>query len=452
MEEIEPEPHLYSINIIFSKLITGVISTDIIIELFVIGLLLFFSAMISGSEVAFFSLDGKKKELLHENGTKKDRQIISLLEHPKRLLATILIANNFVNIGIVILSTFIFMSLFNFVSYPVLGFIIQVVVVTLLLLIIGEIIPKVYATQYPERFAKLMCNSLNMLSIIFRPLSSILVHSTNIIDKKITKKSHEISMNELSDALDITEHDQSKEGERKILKSIVKFGDIDVSEIMTPRVDVVSIEYGTSFEKLLKIILDSGYSRLPVYKDNFDNIAGILHIKDLLPHIQGNPNYPWQDLLREAYFVPENKRINDLLREFQTKKIHLAVVVDEYGGTSGIVTLEDVVEEIVGEINDEFDTEDVDYQKINENEFVFEGKIQLNDLCKILSIEEEIFEKERGESDTLAGLILELKGEIPQRKEEIKFKNFIFKIENVDKRRIRSIRITKILNEDEKNA
>ncbi len=311
--------------------------------------LLFFSALISGSEIAFFSLNQSNLKQLLSNKNPRGELINNLLERPRRLLATILIANNFVNIGIVILSTFIVANVFNLEIYPVLSFLIQVVLVTAVLLIFGEIMPKIYASNKPVLFATFMAVSLNNLIKIFYPLSSLLVVSSSFIDKMLQKKSSQLSMSELSEAIELTSDEETPEDERKILKGIVKFGDTFVKEIMKARIDTTAVDVKTTYDKLLEVILSAGYSRIPAYSDSFDKIAGILYIKDLLPHLKKPANFNWSALLRPAFFVPENKKINDLLQEFQEKKIHLAIVVDEYGGTSGIVTLEDIIEELVAE-------------------------------------------------------------------------------------------------------
>jgi len=409
--------------------------------------LLLCSALISGSEIAFFSLNPSQLHELKNNNTKRNKIIIKLLETPKKLLATILIANNFINVAIVILSAFIINKTFDFSGYQILGFIIQVIVITAIILLFGEIMPKMYATQNAVIFANFMSSPIRLLLKILHPLSLLLVNSTSIIDKRISKKAPDISIDELSKAIDITankEDTQQKIEEKKILKGIVKFGDIDVKEIMKARIDVTAINEEINFKDLLKIILESGFSRIPVYKDNFDTILGIIYIKDLVPYLENGKEFNWIDKMKPAFFVPENKKINVLLKEFQEKKIHLAIVVDEYGGTSGIVTLEDIIEEIVGEISDEFDkeTDDFIYSKIDDNNYIFEGKTTLNDLYKIIGIEDYVFDDIKGESDTIAGLILELEGKIPEKNEIITYQNFQFKIIATDNRRIKKIKIT----------
>jgi len=406
--------------------------------------LLMCSALMSGSEIAFFSLSQSQlNELQSKKGT-INQLIIKLLNRPKRLLATILIANNFVNVAIVMISTYFTGKFLDFSAFPVLGFIIQVVVITSLILLVGEMLPKVYATMNPVRLAKFMARPLAFTVRLFHPLSVLLIGSTNIIDKRIERKKYPISMEELSDAIDITADGETDEDDRKILKSITRFGDITVREIMRPRIDVTALEISEPFSQVKKVIVESGYSRIPTYDETPDKVTGVLYIKDLLPHIARDDDFGWTKLVRNAFFVPENKPIDDLLEEFQAKKIHLAVVVDEYGGTSGIVTMEDIIEEIVGEISDEFDSESDEpgYTRIDDHNFIFDGKTQLNDFCKILEISDRVFEEAKGESDTLAGLLLELFGKIPRTNERITYGNFTFRIEAADKRRIKRVRVT----------
>jgi gliding motility-associated protein GldE len=347
-----------------------------------------------------------------------------------------------VNIAIILLSSFVFRAFFNFSDHPVVGFIIQVILVTFLILLFAEILPKIIATQKPLRFASAMASTILIMLKGFYPLSSLLVRSTNLIDKHMAKKRPNISMHDLSHALEITSGTGSNEEDKSILKGIVSFGNVYAREIMRSRVDVVAVDIDTPFRELIHVILEAGYSRIPVYRESFDNVEGILYIKDLLPFLEKGPDYRWQDLLRKCFFVPESKKISDLLKEFQEKKIHLAIVVDEYGGTSGIVTLEDILEEIVGEINDEFDTEEtILYSKIDTNNYVFEGKTLLKDFCKITGADYAVFSEVKGEADTLAGLILEIKEELPHKGEKIAFNNFEFVIEGVDNRRIKRVKV-----------
>jgi len=410
-----------------------------VIGLIVIFVLLIVSALISGSEVAFFSLSPTNLDYFENKQNKINKLILEMVKMPERLLATILIANNFVNVGIVVISTYMSSRLFNFSEYPYFGFIIEVVIITFMLLLFGEIIPKVYANQYAISFVIFMVRPISFLEKVFRPLSTLLINSTSFINKRFQTKKQNLSIDDISYALDITEDKITED--KKILKSIVKFGNIDVKEIMKSRVDVIAVDTLVRFKKLLSVIIESGYSRIPVYDDNFDNIKGILYIKDLLPHLQKEDKFNWQNLLRPAYFVPETKKINDLLNEFQSKKNHIAIVVDEYGGTSGIVTLEDILEEIVGEITDEADEDDIVFEKLNSNTFVFEGKTLLNDFYRIIECENDVFEELKGDAETLAGVVLEYKEEIPKKNETIKILNFDFTILAVDNRRIKKIEI-----------
>ncbi|MEE4257645.1 MAG: gliding motility-associated protein GldE [Bacteroidales bacterium] len=419
-------------------------SLSILISLIVLLILLFVSAMISGSEIGFFSLSPQHIDKLGDSQSRTSKLILKLLERPNRLLATILIANNFVNVAIIILSTFIAAEWFNLASYPVFAFVMQVIVITALILLMGEILPKMYASVYPVRFSHAMAGVLNVLVKAFYPLSSILVRSTSFLNKRLARRTYGMSRSELSDAIELTAGEDTPEEGKKILIGIVKFGDIEVKEIMHSRMDVVALDMGARFDDVMNVIVESGFSRIPVFEESFDHIKGILYVKDLLPHLEKGSTFNWQGLLRDAFFVPENKKINDLLQEFQEKKIHLAIVVDEYGGTSGIITLEDVLEEIVGEITDESDsgTEDFKYQRIDENNYIFEGKMTINDFCKIVDENDDIFDEVKGDSDSLAGLMLELLGKLPQKDDKIGFKNYTFKAIDVDLKRIRRIKVT----------
>jgi putative hemolysin len=427
------------------------ISADFIVGLVIMALLLLCSALVSASEVAYFSLTPAQLKKLKKSESHKDKLVTELLETPKTLLATILIANNFVNVGAVILSTFVTTSIINFDEVAEwAAFMVQAVIVTALILFVGDITPKVLATRKTLQIARFMARPTYIMTKLFYPLSSVLVKSTSLIDKRLTRQSGSVDMEELSDAIELTSNEEERDEERKILQGIVSFGDIEVKEIMKARIDIMAVETGTGYKELLRLITDTGYSRMPVYEESFDNVKGILYIKDLLPHLDKEGTFNWQSLLRKAFFVPENKRINDLLEEFQQKKIHMAIVVDEYGGTSGLVTLEDIIEEIVGEINDEHDVEETEfvYRKIDEQNYIFEGKISLNDFCKILEIDDNIFDEVKGESDSLAGLILEITGKIPQANEKVSFKKFLFTVKQVDNRRIKRVHVS--IMEDKK--
>ena len=389
--------------------------------------------------MAFFYLSPSDKQNLAEKNSRRSRLVLRLLNSPERLLGTILVANNFINVGIVILSAYIMNSLMDFGTSRTLQFIVQVVVVTFILLLFGEILPKLYANLYAMKFSLIMALPLRFFERLFYPISSLLIGSTAIVNKRLAHKRKNISMDDLSEALEITSDYISEE--KTILEGIIKFGNIDVREIMNSRIDVVAADIETMIDDLIKVAIDSGYSRIPVYNETLDQIRGILYVKDLLPHIQKSRNFKWQSLIRPPYFVPENKKIDDLLNEFQTKKIHMAIVVDEYGGTSGIITLEDIIEEIVGEITDESDEQEAIYEKLNDNEYLFQGKIPLNDFFKILETDDDVFDNAKGDADTLAGFLLELKGDFPKKGEKTRYENFEFLIEAVDNRRIKQIRV-----------
>jgi len=415
------------------------LTINLFISLVIVLLLLFVSALISGSEVAYFSLTPTDKQKLKKKG-RTNQQVLKNLENPEKLLATILVTNNFVNIGIIILTANITNSLITIENSAVIEFIFQVVFITFFLLLFGEIMPKVYATHFTLAFAKFMAYPLNVLEKIFSPVNSVLIHSTSFVNKRLQKHRKNVSVNEISQALRLTS-DQELSDEKEILEGIVKFGNKNVVEIIKPRVDVVSLDIKTGFTKVLEIINESGFSRIPVYTDSFDNINGILYIKDLLPHSHKGDSFKWQTLVRPPFYVPETKKINSLLEEFQKNKVHMAIVVDEYGGTSGIVTLEDILEEIVGDIIDEFDEEESFFSKLADNTFLFDGKTMLGDFYKVMECEESVFDDVKGDADTLAGLILELKGEIPVAKDKIQCKQFVFTIEEVDNRRIKKIKV-----------
>ena len=437
MEE-EFSPLLLSI---FFDITLQPISIGIALNFIVILLMLFCSALISGAEVAYFSLTPNDVEDLNQEKSKKALLTLKLLEKPNKLLATILITNNFINIGIIILSTYLTASIFQFPENSIMEFMFQIVVITFVIVLFGEITPKVYANRNALWFSKWMSIPLNLSSKLFSPLSYLLTSSTAFIDKRLKRKKEVVSMDEIAEALELTTETDPNEEEQKILKSIVEFGNIDVKEIMKSRVDIVAIEQKLLFEKVIDLVVDSGFSRIPIYKENFDDVIGILYVKDLIPHLDQKSDFKWQDLIRSAYFVPETKMINDLLKEFQDKKIHLAIVVDEYGGTSGIVTLEDILEEIVGDITDEFDDDGNFFSVLDEYNFIFEGKISLNDFLKTVKGETDYFDDVKGDSDSLAGLILELKGVIPNKGEVIKFAPYIFTIESSDSRKIKRIKV-----------
>ncbi len=429
------------------------LGTGVFISILVSLVLLMFSAMVSGSEIAFFSLSPATLRQLKDSDNAGDKLVVSLLENPKRLLANIIIINNFVNVALIVLLSYLLSKLFFIGDSKIWIFLFEVVIITILILLFGEIMPKVLATHKSLAFARFMSAPLNFASVLIYPLSSILLSSTSFIDRRIERKSYNISMDEFSHAIDLTmsgSGETGQESEKVLLKGIAKFGDTEAREVMRSRVDITAVEAETEFSKLLKIIHESGYSRIPVYKDNFDNIAGILYIKDLLPYIE-QADYNWNKLIRPAYFIPESKKISDLLKDFQKRKIHMAIVVDEYGGTSGIITLEDVIEEIVGDINDEFDMEadEFVYSQIDENIYLFDAKTSILDFCRITGFAESELEDERREAETLAGLVLESYGRIPGSNEEVIIGKLIIKIESSDNRRIKRIKVT-INKKDEK--
>lgn len=406
-------------------------------------MLLLISALISGSETAFFSLSSSQITEIENTDDDQCKKIIQLLSKPKQLLATILIANNFVNVAIIILAAYITGIFFNFTEFPIIGYIFEVIIVTFVLLLLGEITPKVYASQYNQKFAKQVVIPLNFIHQSIKPLSKVLAFSTAIVDKRISKKGHDISKSELDDAIELTSDDINNEEEKNMLKGIVKFSDMETSEIMKARVDISAINIEESFDKIILDVVKSGYSRIPVYKDSLDEIKGVLYIKDILPYINEKVDYEWQQLIRPSFFVPENKKINELLQDFRAKKIHLAIVVDEYGGTSGLVTLEDILEEIVGEINDEFDEieSDIEFEKIDNYTYIFEAKTPLHDFCKVLQINDDIFDNVEGDFDTLAGFVLEKHANIPKKGVSVKHSNLRFEIYSLDYKRIKKIKI-----------
>ena len=411
--------------------------------LLLIFFLILLSAFLSGSEVAIFGLSNTQKEtLVKDDKNKNSQRIIKLIADPKKLLATILIGNNLVNVAIVLVSSLMMNHIFeSYTLSPLLKFIIQVVIVTFFILLFGEVIPKVYANNYNLKFSKLMALPISILKILFNPLSNLLISSTSIIDKKIDKKIELLNADELEYALDLTKDSVDNKEEKKILEGIVKFGNTDVKQIMTPRTDVVAFQNDLDYKSLISDLKAVKFSRIPVYEDSFDKIKGILYVKDLIGKIKEPVNYQWNKLLRDAKFVPENKKLDDLLKEFQEEKTHIAIVVDEYGGSSGIVSLEDVLEEIVGDITDEFDEKDVTFLKIDEKNYLFDGKTPLIDFYKILNINGQKFEVSKGESDTLAGLCIENAGKILLKNEKIIFENYTFTVEASDKRRIKKIKI-----------
>ncbi|MCK5171700.1 MAG: gliding motility-associated protein GldE [Bacteroidales bacterium] len=423
-----------------SKIIIQTIDLYTIISIIASLFLLIISALISGAETAYFSLSSDQEKEIEKQSDFRSRLIIRHLKNPKKILATLTIANGFINVCFIVVMGIMLNLAFDFTKLPSIGFIIQITIIAFILLLFGEILPKFYAKNKANKFVRRTAIPIIIFDKLFHPFSMLMINTTSIIEKKLANIKQNITIDDLSQALNLTTHQITED--ENILKGIVKFGNIDVKEIMKSRVDIYTVEIETQFKNLLALIIESGHSRIPVYSETFDNIKGILFIKDLLPHFEKDNNFKWQSLIRAPYFVPENKKINDLLQEFQANKIHMAIVIDEYGGTSGIVTLEDVLEEIVGEITDESDEDENFYSQINENMYVFEGKTLLNDFLKIVDIDDDLFEDVKGDADTIAGIILELTGEIPAKNKKIDYKNLTFTIESVDKRRIKQIKVT----------
>ncbi len=409
-------------------------------NLFILVILLILSALASGSEVAFFSLTRNQINTCKISESRSDKIIFQLISEPQKLLATIVILNNFVNIGIVTISTFITWKIFGTSSLVGIVVVGLTFVITFTLVFFGEITPKVYSNTNALKVARITAGFLFVLSKILKPLSWFLLSVSALIEKRVQKKAYQISKEEIRQALELTTEETSEE-EKEILKGIVNFGSLSVRQVMKSRMDITAFEFETDFHTLLNKIRKTGYSRIPAYKDTIDNIEGILYIKDLLPYLDRGRDFTWQTLLRPGYFVPENKKIDSLLKDFQEKRVHIAVVVDEYGGTSGIITMEDIIEEIVGEINDEFDEDEIAYNKLDDNTYIFEGKTSLNDFCKVVEVNPEVFEKVKGESESLGGLLLELHNKLPRIGEKIEFSNFVFTAVSVDNKRIKRIRV-----------
>jgi gliding motility-associated protein GldE len=418
------------------------IDVSVVFSFVLLFLLLVCSALISGAEVALFSLNvGDIQEGLDQK-SKRIEIVSMLLERPKKLLATILVANNFINIAIVILFAFLGDTMFGNIVNPQIQFIVEVVVVTFLILLFGEILPKIYASRNNVKFATFMAYPIRVLDVILSPISLPMRSVTLAIHNKLGRQKSNISVDQLSQALELTSDEDTTTEEHKILKGIVSFGNTDTKQVMRPRIDIFALNIEQKYSEIMPEIISNGYSRIPVYRDNVDTIEGILYVKDLLPYID-RKQFDWITLIREPFFVPENKKLDDLMAEFQEKKVHLAVVVDEYGGTSGLISLEDIIEEIVGDISDEFDDEDLTYSKLDDNNYVFEGKTALKDFYKIIKVEDDtIFEDNKGEAETIAGFVLEISKSFPKLNSKINFENFIFTIEALDKKRIKLVKFT----------
>lgn len=405
-------------------------------------LLLCCSALISGAEVAMFSLSKSDVEADLEAKSKRIQIVLQLLERPKKLLATILVANNFINIGVVILFAYLSSSAFEGIANPILKFTLEVIIVTFLILLFGEILPKIYASRNNLKFASFMAYPLKVLDVLLSPISLPMRGVTLAIHSKLGKQKSNLSVDQLSQALELTSEDDTTKEEQRILQGIVSFGNTDTKQVMRPRIDIFALNIEQKYMDIMAEIVENGYSRIPVYQDNIDHIKGILYVKDLLPYID-RKQFDWASLIREPFFVPENKKLDDLMTEFQDKKVHLAVVVDEYGGTSGLISLEDIIEQIVGDISDEFDDEDLKYSKLDDNNYVFEGKTALKDFYKIIKTEDDtVFEDHKGEAETIAGFVLEISRSFPKLNSKINFKNYVFTIEALDKKRIRLVKFT----------
>lgn len=401
-------------------------------------ILLILSAIISGTEVAFFSIS---KTDVEKNDNKSYSIVNDLLKNPKKLLATILIANNFINILFIILFTYVGDFFFRNISSELLKFLLEIVLVTFLILLFGEVLPKIYANRNALKFASKMSKPMTFLNSLLSVISYPLLKLTSLVEKKLSKKQSDFSVETLSQALELTSTGATTKEEKKILEGIVNFGNTETSQVMCPRIDIFALSMNENFKNITEKIIKNGHSRIPVYNENIDNITGVLYTKDLIPHINKN-NFQWNEIIREAFFVPENKKLDDLLKEFQEIKNHLAIVVDEYGGTSGLITLEDIIEEIVGDISDEFDQNDLSYSKLDSYNYIFEGKTTLKDFYKVLQIDDTTFEENKFEAETLAGFILEITGKFPKKNEKILFQDFIFNIEGIDKKRIKQIKVT----------
>lgn len=429
---MDPEPSLLFSTDLDANLIIGFVG---------IFILLFLSAIVSGAEVALFSLSQQDIDDSLNDNPAKGKIISNLLDKPKKLLATLLVANNFLNIGVVILFAYMGQNIFANVSSPAFKFTLEVILVTFLILLFGEVLPKVYASRNSIRFAKRVAYPLAFLDKVLSPVSLPMRAVTIYLQNKLGKQKNNFSINQLSQALELTDSEGTSTEEQKILEGIVSFGNTDTKQVMSPRIDIFALEISETFAEIYPKIIETGFSRIPVYRDNIDQIEGVLFVKDLLPHID-KEEFDWTSLIREAFFVPENKKLDNLLKDFQSLKSHLAIVVDEYGGTSGLVSLEDVIEEIVGDISDEFDDENLNFSQIDENNFLFEGKINLKDFYRIVDVDEDVFEAHKGEAETLAGFILEILGNFPKKDQKVPFKNCIFTIETVDKKRVKQIKVT----------
>ncbi len=443
---------LHFITNAFGEVSFGVMTPGVGFAILLTLVLLGLSGFASGAEIAFFSLSPSDISELNGSKHSRDKTIQVLREDSERTLATILITNNLVNVTIIMLCNFIFARLVNFGNAVWLQFLCITVLLTFILLLFGEIMPKVFSRQNPLAFCRRCVGGISICRRVFWPLETILLRSGILAEKVVQKENHVLSVDDLEQALELTDKNDIKD-ERSMLKGIIRFGDETAKEVMTSRQDIVDLDIKCSYADVLKCIVENNYSRIPVYQENEDNIRGVLYIKDLLPHLSKPATFRWQSLIRPPYFVPETKKIDDLMREFQENKVHIAIVVDEFGGTSGIVTLEDILEEIVGEINDEYDEDTKSYSKLNYNTYLFEGKTLLSDFCKVLNVDDDEFVDVEGDADTLAGLLLEIKGDFPSMHEKIDYKNYTFEVMEIGQRRISKVKVTvhekKYLNDKE---
>lgn len=429
---MDPDPQYF--------LFISLFASNQVIGIFGLLILLICSALISGAEVAFFSLT--QTQLEDESVPYKKKILVGkLLANPKKLLATILVANNFINIATVLLFASLSDLWFHNISSPELKFFLEIVVITFLILLFGEILPKVYASRNNLKFSGFMATPISILEKLLNVFSAPIQASTTFLENRLGKAKSNLSVNELSQALELTSNDDTTDEEQKMLQGIVSFGNTDTKQVMRPRIDIFALDISTPFTEIINQITKSGYSRIPVYEESLDKIEGVLYVKDLLVHLD-KKTFNWQSLIRKPFFVPENKKLDDLLKEFQEKKVHLAIVVDEYGGTSGVVSLEDIIEEIVGDISDEFDDDDLIYSKIDDHNYVFEGKTSLKDIYKVTTVDAELFEAHKGEAETIAGFVLEISGGFPKKNEKVFFKDYLFTIESLDKKRIKQLKLT----------
>ena len=438
---MDPDSYLSYLQELCNGVTVNAPSVGAIIAILLACVLLYCSGFVSASEIAFFSLSPADLSKIDEEEHPSDKRIKELLDDSEHLLATILISNNFVNVTIIMLCNYFFASIVDFGQAKILEFIVITVLLTFLLLLFGEIMPKVYSREDPLAFCRKCVGGVMFCRKLFWPLGSVLLRSGVLAEKMVQKENHVLSVDDLEQALELTDKDEIKD-EQSMLKGIIRFGDETAKEVMTSRQDIVGLDITETYAEVLKCVIENNYSRIPVYQENADNIRGILYIKDLLPHLSKPSSFRWQSLIRPPYFVPETKKIDDLMREFQENKIHIAIVVDEFGGTSGLVTLEDILEEIVGEINDEYDDDGKNYSKLNYNTYIFEGKTLLSDFCKVLNINDDEFAEVEGDADTLAGLLLEIKGDFLSIHEKVEYKNYSFEIMGIEERRISKIKVT----------